>query len=229
MGLAVAGVDVAQEQVAARREVRVGLEGDDPPVGADRRCVGRADRRRAVHARAAADESDVVPWRTSRANTSLSSSASPVARLPAVDSNVTMEPRPLMSGFCESPIAGRPSRPMLASDADPVDRSWTKTSRFPSPSSADRLLAELVNATWRPSGLIAGWFDVPAAASPPLRLARRVALVDRSRTNTSWLSAPSSSVRLFDALVKATKRPSALSDGCVSRLRRERRQSRRRG
>ena len=95
-----------------------------------------------------------------------------------------------------------------------LSRSWTKMSALPLVSPATRLLARDVNATKRPSALMASiplllfpW--VPSLAT----LTRSVVSVTRSRTKTSNSSLVSPATRLLASELNATKRPSALMAG----------------
>jgi len=71
-----------------------------------------------------------------------------------------------------------------------------------------------MNATNRPSGLIAGWNESPFASAPPLlTLTRSVTPATRSRTKTSIPSFSSPDTKSGASDSNATQRPSALIDG----------------
>src|SRR6188768_2030023 len=89
--------------------------------------------------------------------------------------------------------------------------------KFVSPTT--RFVAQLANATYRPSAEIAGdWATLFGSAPPELTLTRVVVPRIRSRTKTSSPSPGlpefvSPGTRLLARLVKATKRPVAARTG----------------
>ena len=79
---------------------------------------------------------------------------------------------------------------------------------------ATRLLAELKNATYRPSGVISGVSMVPFDPMAPT-LTSQVVCVIKSRTKTSGIPFVSPATKLVAALMKATQVPSGVMTGTV--------------
>src|SRR5438876_469355 len=165
----------------------------------------------------------------SRTKTSQLALVSSGTRFVASDPNATNRPSALIAGKTLAPSASIPALSTLTRSVDPVARSRTNTSEALLLSSGTRLVAFDVNATYRPSALIAGDELSPTtvgvigigkpgsgadgcACSPALLTLTRSVLPDvRSRTKTSYTRFVSPGTRLVAPDTKATYRPSALT------------------
>ena len=98
----------------------------------------------------------VFPVTLSCTNTSNQPFVSSGTRFVASERNATNRPSALIAGYELGPLASLPSLATLTRVVLPVLRSWTNTSHMPLSSCATRLEAYDVNATNRPSWLMAG-------------------------------------------------------------------------
>ena len=210
--LAVADEDVGAVGVA-RDQVRGGRrEGDEAPVGRDRRercCVIALPAARSTLTRGGASF-------RSRTNTSSQPLVSPGTRLVADEKKATK--RPSRRDRRPAPL---PRLALLAGgdDADPLGRaclrSRTKTSRFPVGVARDQVggvRGEGDEAAVGRDRQVAKLLpSLPSAAGETLT--RSVVPSFRSRTNTSVVPLVSPGTRLVASEAKATKRPSPRSPG----------------
>ena len=109
----------------------------------------------------------VVPFCTSRTNTSGSPFVSPATRFVAADVKATYRPSSLIDGSVLAPSGGAPA-PRLTSCVVPLAWSRTKMSLTPSVSPATRLSAVDSNATYRPSSDSDGCCEGPFPSPPVL-------------------------------------------------------------
>ncbi len=156
----------------------------------------------------------VMPVVMSRTKTSWSLLVSLRTRFVHVDANATKRPSDEMAGdelappkHCEPPLV------TLARVVWPAVRSRTKMSKLPFVSSGTSAASD-VNATNRPSPLMADSMLIPLACAPPAAtLTREVCLAPRSRTKMSVAPLVSPATRFAASEAKVTKRPSALIFG----------------